>query len=156
MKNLPIKKPGFTLIELLISISIIAILIAAGSYSWVAAQVKARDSRRKADLKTIQQSLEAYMLANKVYPTANSGSLQCNSGTDTTLISWGGTFTCSSITFLQKLPQDPTKQTNGYYYSSATPRTYILSANLENTNDGDLSSLPCTPQLGTNYCVINP
>jgi len=42
---------GFTLIELLVVITIIAILVASGIYSWQAAQLKGRDNRRKTDIK---------------------------------------------------------------------------------------------------------
>jgi prepilin-type N-terminal cleavage/methylation domain-containing protein len=51
---------GFTLIELLVVVTIIGILIAAGIYSWQAAQVNGRDNKKKNDLKTIQSALETY------------------------------------------------------------------------------------------------
>ncbi len=156
-------KHGFTLIELLIVISIIAILVGAGTVSWTNAQVKGRDSRRKADLKAAQQALELYYQTNGKYPSASSGQIQCNVTGDATVIAWAGTFTCtqtgqSAVIYMQKLPQDPTVQsTNGYYYSSSAPNNaYVLSANLENTLDPDKTNLPCTPQAGRNYCVINP
>ena len=54
------KKKGFSLLELLVSIGIISVLLAAGVSSYSTAQKKARDARRKGDLKNLQQSLEQY------------------------------------------------------------------------------------------------
>lgn len=153
---MPKLNKGFTLIELLVVITIIAILIGAGSVSWTKAQVKGRDSRRKVDLKAVQQAAELYYQANGKYPSSSSGQIQCNVGGDVTVITWGGTFTCNSTVYMQKLPKDPTLQANGYYYSNPSTNTYIFSTNLENTADSDLSSLSCTPQSGRNYCVTNP
>lgn len=155
---------GFTLIELLIVITIIAILVGAGTVSWTNAQVKGRDSRRKTDLKAVQQALELYNQANGKYPSSSSGQIQCNVTGDSSTFAWiTGVFTCtptggSATIYMQKLPGDPTVQaSNGYYYTSSSPyTTYVLSANLENAADPDKTNLPCTPQSGRNYCVINP
>ena len=53
-------RSGFTLLELLVVIGIIAILVALGAVSYSSAQKKARDSRRKGDLKAIQNAMEQY------------------------------------------------------------------------------------------------
>lgn len=157
-------KKGFTLIELLIVISIIAILVASATASWRNAQEKGRDGKRKVDLKAVQQALENYIQTNGKYPASNAGQIQCNTTNpvDNSAKSWGGTFTCGSINYMQQLPQDPVYQSSsGYYFtSSGTPPTsYVLSALIENTNDPDIppkATLPCTPQSGRNYCVTNP
>ncbi|OGE09928.1 hypothetical protein A3H87_04560 [Candidatus Curtissbacteria bacterium RIFCSPLOWO2_02_FULL_42_37] len=153
-------KRGFTLIELLIVITIIAILVAAATTSWQNAQIKGRDSKRKADLKAVQQSLELYVQKNGKYPASNLGQIQCNITGDTTIKAWGGTFICGSLTYLQQLPKDPAYQTTtGYYYESNSPNlTYTLSGLLENTNDPDLTGLLCTPHwtAAGKYCVANP
>ncbi|MEX2028319.1 MAG: prepilin-type N-terminal cleavage/methylation domain-containing protein [Candidatus Curtissbacteria bacterium] len=155
---------GFTLIELLIVITIIAILVGAGSVSWSNAQVKGRDSKRKTDLKAVQQALELYSQANGTYPSSSSGKIQCNVTGDTSVIDWTtGVFSCEptgkdATLYMQRLPGDPTVQpSNGYYYSASSPyTTYVLSANLENNADPEKTNLPCTPQSGRNYCAINP
>lgn len=158
MANLKAKR-AFTLMELLIVITIIGILVATGTVSWFNAQQKGRDSRRKSDLKSVQQALELYYQTNGKYPSSSTGRIQCNVTGDSTVKAWGtATFSCTTITYMQRLPQDPTVQsTNGFYYTSSAPNnTYTLSANLENTLDPDKNNLPCTPQSGRNYCVINP
>lgn len=155
-------KRGFTLIELLIVISIIAILVASATASWQNAQMKGRDGKRKVDLKAIQQALETYIQTNGFYPASSNGLIVCNVTGDSTTKTWGGAFTCLSVNYMQQLSADPVYQgATGYYFSSSgtPPTTYVLSALLENTNDADIppkATLPCTPQTGRNYCVVNP
>jgi len=155
--KLKINSRGFTLIELLIVITIIGILVATGIYSWQAAQVKGRDNRRKTEIKAVQQALENYFQINGKYPNSSAGTITCNITGDSSTHAWGTAFTCGSNTYMQKLPSDPTQQlTAGYYYSSnATNTTYVVSAQLENLRDYDISqSTGC--QASRNYCVKNP
>src|SRR5688500_17088558 len=69
--KLPIFKQasrGFTLMEILIAISIIAILSTIGFSVYTQGQKLARDTRRKADLRNIQNALNLYHQDNKRYP----------------------------------------------------------------------------------------
>src|SRR3989344_1525650 len=72
-------KRGFSLIELLVVITIIAILIGAGTVSYNNAQQKGRDGKRKSDLKAIQQALEQYFQQNGKYPYSDitTGRIKC-------------------------------------------------------------------------------
>jgi len=63
------KKKSFTLIEMLIVIVIIGILAAALVPRLQAVQGRARDTKRKADLRTIYNALEIYVLDNGKYPS---------------------------------------------------------------------------------------
>jgi prepilin-type N-terminal cleavage/methylation domain-containing protein len=60
--------PGFTLIELLIVVAIIAILAAIAVPNLLEAQVRAKVSRSKSDMRTIATGLEAYKTDNTHYP----------------------------------------------------------------------------------------
>lgn len=136
-----VSKKGFTLIELLISITVISILIGMGALSWNSGQVKSRDSRRKADLKTIAQSLDSYFLQNGEYPPKGAVGTVCGQIYN---VSYLGT-TISSLlvpALLPKLPQDPTwpSSTSDYFYLRTGPASYKIYATLENPNDQDYNS----------------
>jgi len=62
------KRAGFTLIELLIVVAIIAILAAIAVPNLLEAQVRAKVSRVKADIRTIAVGMEAYAVDNNAYP----------------------------------------------------------------------------------------
>jgi prepilin-type N-terminal cleavage/methylation domain-containing protein len=59
---------GFTLIELLIVVAIIAILAAIAIPNFLAAQIRAKVSRARGELRTIAVALESYYVDNNVYP----------------------------------------------------------------------------------------
>ena len=158
---------GFTLIELLVVISIIGILVAGATASWTNAQRKSRDAKRKSDFKSVQTALELYFQTNGKYPGSSSGQIRCNVTGDSNNRAWGAKFSCtpsagSEIIYMNPLPKETvfTNANEVYYYQGAgsPPTSYTLSAKLENANDPDIAAgtLPCTPQTGRNYCVINP
>ncbi len=69
------KKGGFTLLELTVVITLILMLAGLGMNAYTSARRAGRDARRKADLKTIQNSLEQYYsICGLSYPTPASGS----------------------------------------------------------------------------------
>jgi len=59
---------GFTLIELLIVIAIILILIAIALPNFLEAQIRAKVTRVKADLRTIATAMESYLQDWQIYP----------------------------------------------------------------------------------------
>ncbi|MFB3895567.1 MAG: type II secretion system protein [bacterium] len=59
---------GFTLIELLIVVAIIAIIASIALYNFQGAQIRAKVSRAKGELKTIVSALESYHIDNSAYP----------------------------------------------------------------------------------------
>lgn len=62
------RSKGFTLIELLIVVAIIAILAAIAVPNFLEAQVRAKVSRAKADMRTLATGIESYAVDNNVYP----------------------------------------------------------------------------------------
>lgn len=137
MKKLKNNSRGFTLIELLITIAIIGILVSMGLYSWGSAQTKARDNRRKTDLKAIQQALENYYQTMGTYPIF-SGSTCCGqiSGSDATVLN------ALQGPYISKVPQDPVyPNTNQDYFYCAVvgsaQKKYYLYSVLENTKDSE-------------------
>lgn len=68
-------KTAFTLIELLVAIAIISILITLGFTSFSTAQRKARDAKRKSDIRDIKNALEQYYsVCGFQYPYPNGNS----------------------------------------------------------------------------------
>ena len=64
-------KNGFSLIELLMVVAIMGILAAVGLVSYKAANMKARDARRAADIQQVRSALEMYRADNDKYPTSD-------------------------------------------------------------------------------------
>lgn len=134
-------KKGFTLIELLVVIAVIGLLATIVSVSVNNARKKARDTKRKADLRNIQLALEMYYDANNQYPVVAGWVYSCNSSWDT--------LQSALSPYLSNLPKDPINTSCagpwnvGYYtysYGTATasyPGKYDLVAALENTSDSD-------------------
>lgn len=125
---------GFSLIELLVVIAIIGILTTLITSNLSQAQQRARDGRRKSDLRVIAQGLEMYYSQNNTYPTKDNLPLNGSTLTDTT-----------GQLYIKNIPKDP-RNTSGsyeYYYCTAAPSgsrilQFNLFAKLENTNDKDV------------------
>ena len=62
------KRRGFTLIELLIVVAIIAILAAIAVPNFLEAQVRSKISRCRADMRSVANALESYIVDHNKYP----------------------------------------------------------------------------------------
>jgi type II secretion system protein G len=139
-----IAKKGFTLIELLIVIAIIGLLATLAIVSLTTAQRKARDARRVADIKQLQNAVEVYYSEIAQYPlTAATSTL--NSGTTVDTVSTWTDFGSTSVIggYITNVPIDPTNNsTTGYIYTygaNAAGTEYFLSAKLEDTASANLN-----------------
>lgn len=130
---------GFTLIELLVVIAIIGVLSTIGLSTFSNAQMRARDARRRGDIKSMQDSFEQYYTNNNyLYATP------CN----------------TMATQLQgsALPVDPRNSAPYVYNCTATTTTYCACAQLEMVNTGNSTSNACAWGTGAGanfYCVRN-
>lgn len=136
-------KLGFTLLELLVVMAIIGILAGLGIGSFISAQKKSRDAKRKGDLKNVAKVLEAYLNDYGHYPLSSSEGfiIGCDSGSGLVACAWGGPFSVykngQTTTYMLKLPQDP----NGFQYRYESDGThYVLYARLENEKDKEIVS----------------
>lgn len=91
---------AFTLVELLVTIGIIGILASTVVVNVSRSRGKARDARRKADLKALQTALEAFNDDNGSYPSTNNQFLL------ETTTAWVPGLTPN---YLAVLPSDPTR-----------------------------------------------
>jgi len=131
---------GFTLFELLVVISIIGILLSLVAVSYSNAQVKARDSRAKQDIKAMSDAFEQYYAANDTYAACATMSV----GT------WAGSWP----------PLDPRGRAQGeanYAYSlTCAVDSYIICADLEQDRGGNASdTTPTWANDGNYFCLVN-
>lgn len=120
---------GFTLIELVVVIGIISILAGITSVSFYTTQKKVRDTKRKADLKIIQQSMEQYYsICGYSYPTSVSSGIICTSISPT-------------VAILPTVPTDPQTITP-YPFPTLSATSYQVCTTLETETD-------------SNYCMTN-
>lgn len=136
-------KKGFTLIELLIVIAIIGVLTAIVTTNLQSVRQRARDTRRKSDLRAIQQSLRLYYNDAKQFPssTVDFDINGCGTIAAPTACSWGSTFSTDSMIYMSALPTDPSSSTTPitYKYFSDSDDQYTLVAQLENGSDIDIA-----------------
>ncbi|MGE4554573.1 MAG: type II secretion system protein [Candidatus Paceibacterota bacterium] len=114
---------GFTLIEMILVVTIIAILATSILVGLGGARTSARNARRVADLRNLQNALELYYNKNGYY---------CPGSGYTTLTSCLQSFT--------RVPQDPLSSSGWRYYYQSTGSTnqgYIVGARLEGVTATD-------------------
>lgn len=121
-----IKRKGFTLIELLIVIAIIGLLATLAIISLTTAQRKARDTKRIADMKSIQTAAELYFSDQSTYPAPGN---------------WTALQTALSP-YISQVPVDP-NHTAGTLYAygfctaggnCATSDQYFVGSTVEDPN----------------------
>lgn len=110
------KKVSFTLLEMLVVIGLIAVLSAMGFVSYSTSQKKARDAKRKNDLREIQNAMEQYYsICGYQYPASLGSSIVCLS---------------PSVAIMPTVPVDP-KTITPYPCSSCSNTQYNICATLE-------------------------
>ncbi len=122
-------KKGFTLIELLVVIAIIGLLSTLAVVALGSARVKARDSKRLADLKQMQTALELYYTDNNAYPAA-AAPIALGTTNYACLNATGFTTTGCSSPYMGQVPVDPK---SGNYTYTLSGGSYTITATLEGT-----------------------
>ena len=149
---------GFSLIELLVVITIISILSAAAVSSFTNSQRRARDARRKSDLKAIQAAAEQYYSACGAYPASAADFVSAVAGA-------GGAANCAAgsgvAQFIQAgsglaFPTDPRGGSLDTYELIApiNNTTYQVCADLELNPPNDTVDATWTAaQNSDDFCV---
>lgn len=139
------KQSGFSLLELLVVISIIGILIALGTVAFTTVQKKGRDSRRRGDVKAMQDAFEQYKSVNNAY--ADCSTMATYDDGSGTLMPGG-------------LPTDPRGGSYAYNTDTACDADgYCICAQMENSS-GNADAPTATAcnfntSTGTYYCLTN-
>ena len=120
---------GFTLIELLVVISIIGFLATAAMVAFNSARMKARDTKRKADLTQIRKALEmlyvdqdTYITTSEICGDYSTGCSSCGCGGETAhgYGNWSPTYSnlyrALVPQYMARLPVDPINNSTYYYY----------------------------------------
>jgi prepilin-type N-terminal cleavage/methylation domain-containing protein len=161
------KQKGFTLIELLVVISIISLLASIVLTSVNSARVKARDAKRRGDLKQLSTALNLYYAKYETFPVSTPvcnpgqnvyGDYWCRDSTDnngtTPITNW----IPGLQEFVGKLPQNPKPYgtpAGTYHYYSPSPTKYFLFVMLEGTNQpGTCGAGASIIFNGVNYCTV--
>jgi type II secretion system protein G len=133
MNILPRRVRGaFTLVELLVVIAIIGLLSTVAVVSLNTSRVKARDTKRAADLKQIMTALELYQSDNGHYPitTPAWACFDCASYINTAVINpAAASITVALAPYLPKAPTDPfgfNGSDAGYLYISGDGVSFKL------------------------------
>jgi prepilin-type N-terminal cleavage/methylation domain-containing protein len=144
-------KKGFTLIEILVVVGIISILIGLGAVSYGTAQKKARDTKRKADLQAIQNSLEQYYsICGFTYPIDSTGGVPKDMATS---------ISCADPvqTIMTDVPTDPMGDVYQIIAADANGTSYQICPPIVRTESGTsyrLETESCTTVNNT-CCVQN-
>lgn len=158
---------GFTLVEILIVIMIMGVLISVIVVNFAEARRKARDGRRKADLRQLQSALEMYKAdystrTQPTYPYLRYGAAG-PVGPSTNPPGYQFLAELQTYGYVSSLPKDPSSPDYSkyyYIYRSLDGVTYLLCAYLENASDPDITAncggfnIRCGP-CADNSCMCN-
>ncbi|MCR4261081.1 MAG: type II secretion system GspH family protein [Candidatus Colwellbacteria bacterium] len=132
---------GFTLIEMLIVIAVISILAGIVLVGITGFQESARDTKRIADVRGIQNNLELYFTRCGNYPIVQGNATNgCDGGNAITAVTVGDNWQTLGNAFVNvgilpdvnKMPGYPEDTTRYFYDADATGSTYIVGVQLEN------------------------
>lgn len=134
------KQKGFTLIELMVVMVLLAILVTIGTGSFMSSQKKSRDAKRKADIRQVALSLEAYYNDIGRYPLVNASGQMMGCGAGAVAVcawgtKWSNTSTTPETVYMYTLPAESVFGRTLYYTTDVGGTYFKLYALLENTQD---------------------
>lgn len=149
-KNSPLKR-GFTLIELLVVISIISLLSSVVLTSINSARAKARDARRKSDMRQLELAIQLYYDSNGTFPPSVTSAVDNTTSIAEGGINWPAAFRNELASFIASLPLDPLHSTRRFYGAERMNRApdpkcngqFVIWMYLENSSDPDWGKYPC-------------
>lgn len=156
------RKKSFTLIELMVVIFIIALLATIIGISVGRVKSKARDAKRKGDLKTLATAMELYLDDNNTLPEPD-----CGGGNDawSSWACWDLLLPTSGY-ITGNMPHDPKDLDLGYcgepgsdcylyHYCRVDDDKFVISADLENDSDPEYEFNDDCSSGGPNYYWVS-
>jgi prepilin-type N-terminal cleavage/methylation domain-containing protein len=136
-------KKGFTLVELMVVITVIAILMTIAIVSFTRIQKQARDTKRKADIRTLQTALQAYFTEFQAYPIVAATAQPAGDVLTGVL----------DPTYIPSIPIAPKGAAGTYggiysYVNSTNGFTYAICSNLETATDSGAMWVVSTSNAG--------
>lgn len=149
-------KQGFSLIELLVVITIITALLGVAIPNFLGARQRARDAKKKAELRELKSALRLYYNDYQKYPADFSGMVGgkfkaniiqgCGADGDqicpcSSSIDFAAGGTGCDVVFMKKFPSDLGNNTMSYFDylpEDATPSDFCLKVTLETVSDSDI------------------
>ena len=140
MISLKKSKEGFTIVELLIVIVVIGILALLVITTYSGIQAKARNSKRQADLKSLQTQLEAFFSQNGYYPSLTD----LNTGTSATTNASSSWATTNMKSLDQNALVDPSNPYQSRHLgSSAGAKVYSYAVTDSSGNSCESDDTTC-------------
>jgi len=144
---------GFTLLELLVVMGIIALIMALAVPNLMGARIRARDTRKKAEMSQLKNALRMFYNDNQRYPTINTGNPSNFNGCGSRVltgdygqcpcangIAFGTGIACSENVYMKKWPTDMGGGASQIKYINPDPDDFCLYTTLENTADTDIEA----------------
>lgn len=134
-------KKGFSLIELLVVITIIAALVAVALPNFLGARQRAKDAKKKAELRELKSALRLYYNDFNSYPGGTGTVINGCGATGTSACAQTGPFQAGpgggETVYMKNLPAD-------YWYNRHPLKPtdtddFLAKATLENASDSDIA-----------------
>lgn len=139
------KRYGFTLIELLVVIAIIAGIIGFVFPNFLSARERARDAKKKAELRELKTALRLYYNDYRTYPGPTTSGITingCGTGTPPST-SCTTSFDANGTTYMRAIPDFNGASGVGYgfnYCSTGSGDDFRIKVVLENQSDTDAAA----------------